>query len=788
MKRVLDFPIADLDGNIVFTTQNEAMAYYEILPVHYTYASYEAKEEARQMWMQLLRQLNCEIHLLSIPFWIDERQHEERMKQEVVGHHKHLANDYIDRLTREWMVQRGPSYSSRIYLGVRLGKPHQKGIVTIWKDWIEGAAGVKTATISRDDQEQERRMFQQMTSYLDARRVTERELAHLIRYPAYRGWKQTQAQAPKMRDLQQLLLGEYYVHPHHLCVRQVINGQVQERWVRFLALSHLPDQVPYPGGEWLYQLQHLPFPVDVSIRTKSISNRQAIGRIGKQKRRLGHYLDHTRIEGGQQDVDLERAYEEAAEEESRLIRERDPLLQTTVLFGIAATTKEELEKRSQQFSHHYQNQGIEIVTLPGDQMQAFHEFLPGLHQYIPDYTQTLKPRMLANAMIHGTQQLGDKTGMLIGFTGSEQAKQLRQPVFLDQARAAQGGSEVDTKSLGILLVGLTGYGKSHAAAQLIYQAMHHLGSKTILIDTKGERTNWLTDLPGCEGNVSLTRLGGDPKYRGMLDPFTLFSKDDAPLFAKDFLLQLVQVDRQHEWNILIQEAIQETKETFSPSMTQVLQRIQQKDPRLYRALSLYQSFPFAQLIFGNGAVNGQPLTIDKALNIIQIDQLRIPPSNKNPRDYDEIEILSKALMTPITGLINQLTKRDRHFNQIVWEEAWIPLASETGRQAINEGIRMGRYWNAATLLVSQNPSDVPRELVNNMGIRCVFKTKEEKEVSRALKILELEDTEDHRQTIRGLREGECLMRDVYGRVGKVYWDCLLDDLKRAFDTTPKGER
>jgi len=255
------------------------------------------------------------------------------------------------------------------------------------------------------------------------------------------------------------------------------------------------------------------------------------------------------------------------------------------------------------------------------------------------------------------------------------------------------------------------------------------------------------------------------------------------------LKQLIQVERGHEWHHTISEAIQETRESDNPSMMQVLERIKAKDARLYRALSLYETFPFAQLVFGDGNKPGHALHLEKPLNIIQIDELRLPRREKNPKHYDELEILSKALMLPITGFVNQLIKRDRHiFKQVWWEEAWIPLASDLGQRAVDEGIRMGRYWNAGTLLVTQNPSDVPDALVNNIGMRFIFKTVDEKEITKAIEILQIENTESNRNAIRHLKEGECFMRDIYGRVGRVYIDVLFKNLADAFDTTPPDQQ
>ena len=825
MKEV-EFPIRHLEGNLVFNTRGEVYAYYEVLPVDYTYRSPKEKIAIRNQWVRLFFKLDQEVHILSIPSFFDIQTHQELLKKRVPdGPLKKNALLYIDRITDVLKKEQKRPTQTRIFLGVKL-RPEKarttrkkafKKFTFKWKDfkrYFQNSAGLTPYEILDEEisayREQEHMLYQDIVSCLSVRKVTVTDFQYLIYHCSYRGmdkpiinnsWKPRVTHTTKngqsvvqtnQQDIQNLILGAYEVTAHDLCVRRFQNGMIKEGWMQFLYMAYLPDDIQFPGEEWIYWLQHLSFPVDVSIRISNIPNQKAVEMVGRQKRRLGHYVNHTLIEGQQQDLDLEHAYQEAVSEEMNLKRGKEPLLETTILFCVYASSREELYERSQRLISFYQNQNKDMVVLesPGDHFLAFHEFLPGGFSFVLEFKHMLKPEMVASSMVNGTQMLGDSEGMFVGFTGpiNLPREELDQPVFVHQARAAQGGSDVDTKSLGILIVGLTGYGKSYASSQLVYQSMHHLGAKVILIDSKGERGNWVTDLPGCQGQVSLLRMGSDTKYQGMLDPFLVFNREEAPLYAKDFLTQLVQVDRQHDWHHIIMESIQEARRAPMPSMALVLKNIARKDSRLFRVLATYASYPFSKLVFGTGKPPEHSLSLDQPLNIIQIDELRIPKREKSPRDYDELEILSKALMVPITGFVNQLVKKDRSiFNQIWWEECWIPLSSELGQRAINEGIRMGRYWNSGTLLVTQNPTDIPGELVNNIGMKFIFKTKEEDQVTRALEILELENTEANRRAIQNLKEGEAFFRDVYGRVGRIYFNCLFKELAEAFDTTPPME-
>src|SRR5690606_11923776 len=91
---------------------------------------------------------------------------------------------------------------------------------------------------------------------------------------------------------------------------------------------------------------------------------------------------------------------------------------------------------------------MKLVVSPGDQLFSFHEFLPGGPVYIKDFTQIVKPRMIAGGGINASGRLGDGRGMFIGYTGPANLplEALSRPVFVHQALPVQGGKDVKTKS------------------------------------------------------------------------------------------------------------------------------------------------------------------------------------------------------------------------------------------------------------------------------------------------------------------------------------------------------
>lgn len=808
MNLKIEFPIRHIEENIVFSTDEAVWAYYKIGLRDYIYRSPAEKTSVLNEWVRLFRKIEAEMHLLSVPRFFNFSAHEQQLKADIPdGPLKKVGEKYVSQVMKVLQERQKESHTrpgdTAVFLGVKIARSRrQKGLKYHLKDFfrvVHDTAGIEPYPILKEELEaaqvKEEQMFQELRSCIQCERARIEELQYLIAHSAYRGigepriipnWK------PQAHKIQNLVLADYQVEPQFIQVRQFHEGEIREGVMQFLYITDLPEELRrYPGEEWLSWAHSFPFPVDVSIRIQPINNIRAVKQLERRTRKLQNAVGHTRMEGGRQDLLLEKSYQQSAREEKALKEEKDPLLRTTISFCIYADSKEKVFEYTRAFIREYERRSdkTKLVVSPGDQLFTFHEFLPGASIYVKDFTQILKPRMIAGGGMNTSGRLGDGRGMFIGYTGPANMPldALSRPVFVHQALAAQGGTEVKTKSLAILVVGLTGFGKSFLSSLLAYQSILHLGARVLLFDVKGERGNWVEDLPGLEGHVSLIRIGKDPKYHGMFDPFHIFDPESAKLYAKDFLMQLVQVERSHEWARIIQSTVGEVAERVeNPSMSKVLERIREKDLGLYDVINSYRTFPFSQLVFGDKPKN--TIRLGNALNIIQIDEMKLPPRNKDPRHYNDREILSVALMVPLTGFARQVIEQDRNFKVVWWEEAWSLMTSDQGKATIDEGIRMGRYWNAETLIVTQNPTDLPDELLNNIGMRFVFRTEIESEAAKALEILGLENTPANREQVKNLREGECLFRDIYGQVGRMRVDVLFKNLEDAFDTTPPLEK
>jgi hypothetical protein len=98
---------------------------------------------------------------------------------------------------------------------------------------------------------------------------------------------------------------------------------------------------------------------------------------------------------------------------------------------------------------------------------------------------------------------------------------------------------------------------------------------------------------------------------------------------------------------------------------------------------------------------------------------------------------------------------------------------------------MGRSRNTALILVSQNAGDLLSEQVTNCisGV-FAFRSSERVEVANVMSLLGVEATDEHQLVLRGLGNGECIFRDLEGRVGCVGIDLISDEMRQWLDTNP----
>ena len=152
-----------------------------------------------------------------------------------------------------------------------------------------------------------------------------------------------------------------------------------------------------------------------------------------------------------------------------------------------------------------------------------------------------------------------------------------------------------------------------------------------------------------------------------------------------------------------------------------------------------------------------------------------------------MELLSVAMLIVISTFALDFIHTDRSIFKIVdLDEAWSFLQVAQGKTLSMKLVRAGRAMNAGVYFVTQNTDDLLDEkLKNNLGLKFAFRSTDLNEIKKTLAFFGVDpEDENNQKRLRDLENGQCLISDLYGRVGVIQFHPVFEELLHAFDTRP----
>jgi hypothetical protein len=569
-----------------------------------------------------------------------------------------------------------------------------------------------------------------------------------------------------------------------------VEGPSGTSYQAVLAMCDMPHDWTFPGGggEWLYHCDDVGFPVDWTVRIRSVPNAEAQAKVRRQHRQLIGQVDEYDGETTGAPPSLAEAIHATDAERAELAANpAEPELQVTVLMSIAATTLPELEDRAAALQALFEPHDYGLARPTGGQVALLRSTLPGTAAaaVCRDYTQFLLAGSLASGAPCCGPSVGDPRGLLLGTSidGGVRAPVLFDPTF--------GPSVQRTASVGV--VGVMGAGKSYMLKRLCWDAIAR-GGQLVTIDrtTRGEYVEFAAVAPGRAQVVRLSSESGV-----CLDPLRTFGPAERESVALGFLSLLSGAGSQTEEGAALAEAVHAVARRPDGRLADVVDELAAMgaaatpDPAarsLARRLEHYRRLGAGQLAFGAGA----PVRLDADLVVFHAPNLALPDrdtllSEHLSRQMLPEQVLGHALLYLVAAVGRHVVFRDpARFGAALYDEAWALLASPHGQRLLLEGIRDGRKHNGAIWLASQHPADLGTgELVDLLGSRFVFR-QAPGAIGAALEFLGVGDSDDAAAVLeRGLGSGQCLYRDVRDRVGLIeVSEPVLSELRDAFDTNP----
>lgn len=301
-----------------------------------------------------------------------------------------------------------------------------------------------------------------------------------------------------------------------------------ERKVSVLTLSRLGDMT-FPEetqSGWMQRTDRLNFPVEWSAFIDVIPEEKTKswlrGRLDLIEDQVKHYREDHAIKPPKS---LLRQDAMAMQIQEQIDSDHGGLAVRTIGWyrvAVSGANEEELNQRVQALRKAYGTRAEFAQTR--NQYHHAREFIPGEPLATPAYQRRMSTAMLAAAVPHGTAEIGDRTGIHMGYTAGTAIRSVAWHTHWDMERR-------DVSGLMMILGGL-GSGKTFALGGITYGAVMN-GVRANVLDPS-DRLGRLCDpayVPELEGKARYVNL---MKGRnGELNPYRVVADPRKEHFMKD---------------------------------------------------------------------------------------------------------------------------------------------------------------------------------------------------------------------------------------------------------------
>ena len=807
------FPIKFIDNNLVWNKDGEVFAYYELVPYNYSFLSPEQKFIVHDNFRQLIAQSReGKLHALQIATESSIRSIQEKSKRLVTGKLREVAIEKIDQQTEALVEMIGDNQVDyRFFLGFKLmvmeqelnlSSMKQSAFMSFKEFLLEVNHTLMNDFVSMPNDEinrymkMEKLLENKISRRFKVRRLEINDFGYLMEHLYGRdgiAYEDYEYQLPKKKLKKETLI-KYYdlIRPTRCVIEESqrylrLEHEDKESYVSYFTVNAIVGELDFPSSEIFYfQQQQFTFPVDTSMNVEIVENRKALTTIRNKKKELKDLDNHAYQAGSETSSNVVDALDSVDELETDLDQSKESMYKLSYVIRVSAPDLDELKRRADEVKDFYDDLNVKLVRPAGDMLGLHGEFLPANKRYINDYVQYVKSDFLASLGFGATQMLGENEGIYIGYSVDT-----GRNVYLQPALASQGVKGTVTNALASAFVGSLGGGKSFCNNLIVYYAVL-FGGQAVILDPKSERGNWKATLPEIADEINIVNLTSDERNKGLLDPFVIMRNEkDAESLAIDTLTFLTGISsRDGEKFPVLRKAVRSVTQSQTKGLLLVIDELRKEDTSISRNIAdhieSFTDYDFAHLLFSDGNVE-HAISLEKQLNIIQVADLVLPDKDTTFEEYTTIELLSVAMLIVISTFALDFIHSDRSIFKIVdLDEAWAFLNVAQGETLSNKLVRAGRAMNAGVYFVTQASGDVAKEsLKNNIGLKFAFRSTDIAEIKQTLEFFGIDkEDETNQKRLRDLENGQCLLQDLYGRVGVVQIHPVFEELLTAFDTRP----
>ncbi|MFE7244963.1 ATP-binding protein [Streptomyces sp. NPDC057580] len=841
-------PIRHVANNLVFTTHGTTWAIWRVAAANYSHAPATAKRRRLKSLESLFKSLTGEPMLMSLCPQVDPIAVVRAMVADVdlkkSPRYERLGHAVLDQL--EEMELTGRTDWLAIPLPPLSRKEAALSAFSAAKAEVALQLGLMPAPITAEEIErrtrQANRMHAQWPSGVTMRPATEAEILWIYGHSTRRGLAEPflpDGTEPKVRGRGRTVaaLGEFLLAEGgtDFTERRTAPGnpferrylQVSSEWgdsyQALLALSEMPEAFALPGAAYLQQLDDLAYPVDWTARLVITPGTKAEAKSRKRARHLK--AQAAEYQGDPAGPPAALAKNEADNDEFRdrlTASAREVEVRAMVTLAVWGATADEAQDRAAALASDFGATDYTFSRPVGEQTSLWHAMLPGCHtpRVMTGYAQYLLARDFAMAMPWCGSQLGDERG---GLFGLQLASGGARPVMVDPARGPR-----ENASASMAFIGELGAGKSVGLKSAVYNVLargHQPGKpnsrgRAVIVDRTKEE-EWARFASACPGTTQVIRI--DQSAEVSLDPLRLYVKDSpkvAARFCESFLTLLLGVKPMDLEGVALSEAVQAVLERPEPSMRALMDELTRRGGEdtparnLARKLKAVARKDLAAVVFDDTLPVVDTARADSV--VFLVNSLALPKKSELASDHriERLEfekVLGRSLMYLIAAVARETVMRHKdEFGVAVFDECWWLTSSDEGLELLLELMRDGRKHDAAAYVGSHDPNDIgPADSEKGAIIRgliphrLLFRQTTRSLAERGLEFLGVDATDpelldlvtaglsplDLPEEEKLARAGECLYRDLAGRIGLMKVLIPMDPaVMRVIHTTPSDYR
>lgn len=539
-----------------------------------------------------------------------------------------------------------------------------------------------------------------------------------------------------------------------------------------------------PGSEWLQTVSDVAG-VEISLRGQHHGQTASVGRLEKAGRTVRSQLRDADAAGAEAAEELYDADETIKSRRATVRHREDVLAMHHPRWVVHADSPAQLRDRVDAVVDHYAGL-VRLEWLPWIQDLLWCETLPGDTVRVPEFGQEQPLITLAGSMFHGGSALGDGLGPYLGANlGSTPG-----PV---QVHVVRRDGEHRHDSTTITCTGLSGMGKSTTVMRLVLDALAE-GSWAMLVDVKG-------DLGGCP-TVARDMLGipaqvldvTSPECAGMLDPLRFAATpDEARNHAITALQMALTDDEARRYGAIIESAVEKvmTRPEQQRSMPAVLGELTAADTAEWtevgEILTTRAQQTGLRLVCQPAAPNAAPISAERGLVYLDLSALPLPDPQEPASSWKSPQRGAMVALQMAFAFAMEQARTKRSLKKLVaLTELHRITGFPVGRALVAQLARMGRALQTYLLLDSQGAEDLAQveQVVEQTVMAFASRGATDSERAAQAALLGRPDAGPViTDALNQLRRGEALMRDRYGRIGRIGIDLMDEWVRDSLDTS-----